>query len=212
MAGISGTIGSIITTSYNGIYSLIASQGYLALFVLMVLEGSSLPIPSEIVIPLAGYFSSPAANYLLSFPVAFLVILAGGTFGLAIDYYIGYFLGKDVVYKHMQSFHVKKESIDAFDAWFTRNGKFAVFITRFIPELRALMSFPAGFAKMDLKPFFIYSIAGTVIWDIMLMLFGYFLGVEVISAHYDIIIGAVAVFIAVLYFAYRIAMKKMRKK
>ena len=86
--------------------------------------------------------------------------------GSVIDYAIGYYLGKEVVYKHLQLFHVKKHDLDNFDAWFAKNGIAAVFFTRFIPILRTVINFPAGFAKMNLKKFLSYTFAGVLIWDI----------------------------------------------
>lgn len=191
--------------SYSTIVALLSSQGYLGLIILMTLEGASLPIPSEVVIPVAGYL---AAKGILNPYFAFIAILIGNTFGMAIDYAIGYFIGKEVVYKHLQFFRIKKKTLDSFDAWFARNGSFAVFVSRMIPEVRALMSFPAGFAKMPLKKFFFWSILGSAIWDVLLMAFGYYL----LSANSAIIISfALAVFIIALYIVYRVFMKSVRK-
>ena len=101
----------IITGSTNLITTLIQSNGYLALVILMTLEGASLPIPSEIVIPAAGYF---AAKGMLNLYIVFAAVLLGNTFGMAIDYAIGYYIGKDVVYKHLNFFHVSQKRLDSF--------------------------------------------------------------------------------------------------
>ena len=133
---------TIFSTAY--INSLLSTYGYLGLFGMMALEGASLPIPSEVIVPIAGYL---AAKGVFNFYIAALAILAGNMVGVVIDYVIGYFIGKDVVYKHLHLFHINKEKIDAFDSWFNRNGGFAVFVSRMIPVLRGLISFPAGFAS-----------------------------------------------------------------
>ncbi len=194
---------TIFSTAY--INSLLSTYGYLGLFGMMALEGASLPIPSEVIVPIAGYL---AAKGVFNFYIAALAILAGNMVGVVIDYVIGYFIGKDVVYKHLHLFHINKEKIDAFDSWFNRNGGFAVFVSRMIPVLRGLISFPAGFARMPFKKFFLYSLVGSAIWDILLMLFGYYL----LSSHnLYIAMSAVAFLALILYIIYRIAVKKTRK-
>ncbi len=198
-------ISSIFQTTTSGISSFIQSQGYFAILVLMTLEGSSLPIPSEIVIPAAGYF---AAQGLLNPFIAFAMVLLGSIFGLAIDYGIGFFIGKEVIYRHLRLFRVKKETLEGFDSWFARNGAFAVFVTRFIPEVRALMSFPAGFARMPLKKFFFWSILGNIIWGSALFAFGYYL----LSVNSIVLaMAGIGIFGIVLYLVYRLFMRKMKR-
>lgn len=190
-------------TSY--IEALITSYGYLAIFMLMVLESASLPVPSEVVLPLSGYL---AEKGFLNFYLALAAGMLGAIVGLAVDYAIGYYLGKDVIYKHLRLFHIKRESLERFDAWFDRNAIAAVFISRLIPEIRALMSFPAGFAEMPLKQFFSYSIAGALIWNIVLMLFGFYL----LSAQSAVVVMAsIGVFAVLLYMIYAIFMRHTRR-
>ncbi len=199
------SITSIFNGSYQVIYNLIQSYGYGAIVALMTIEGTSLPVPSEVVIPLAGFFAEKGA---LNIFLAFFAVLIGNTLGMAIDYAIGYYLGKDVIYKHLEFFHVKKESLDNFDKWFNRNGSFAVFISRMIPEVRSIMSIPAGFAKMPLKKFFFWSILGSAIWDAVLMAFGYY---ALSTSNIAITFAAIGLFVVALYIIFRYAMKKMRK-
>ncbi len=167
-------VGQSISQVLGGtLYEFIMAHGPLAVFVLMALEGSSLPIPSEVVLPLAGYFA--AGNSLYFYGLLAAAVL-GSVVGLAVDYYIGYFVGKDVVYKHAPKFHIKTKTIDRFDAWFSDNGVAVVLLSRLIPVIRTIISFPAGFARMDQRTFFAYSIAGTVIWDATLMYVGMYFG------------------------------------
>ena len=162
-----GTGCSITCTITN----LLMGYSYLGIFVLMALESASLPVPSEVVLPAIGYF---AAKGYISLYLGILAAVVGSMIGIAVDYYIAYFVGKAYVYKHLQRFHIRKSSLDAFDAWFERNGSFAVFISREIPIVRGLISFPAGFAQMPKRKFFLYSLFGTIIWDVVLALFGYY--------------------------------------
>lgn len=195
----------IISGSVSTLTQIITKYGYFAIFSLMALEGASIPIPSEVVMPLVGLFSSKG---MLSLPFAFLAGILGSAVGLAVDYYIAYFVGKDIVYKHLQKFHIKKQSLDAFDKWFERNGVAAVFITKFIPLIRTLVSFPAGFARMSKAKFFGYSLLGSAIWNIVLMLFGYYVGLQ---NNITIILVSVGLFGIVLYMIYAYALRRMRK-
>ncbi len=198
----------LIEHSYTTITAFVQSYGYIAIFVLMAMESSTLPIPSEVVLPLAGLL---AANRLLSFPIAFIAALLGAIVGSMIDYVIGYFIGKDIVYKHLRLFHIKKESLDDFDSWFHKNGNAAVFLTRLVPVVRTVINFPAGFAKMKLRDFLAYSIAGMVIWDLVLMAFGYFF-LSTKTNSVVTVLASVGVFAILLYVVYRVAMRQLRKR
>jgi membrane protein DedA with SNARE-associated domain len=196
----------VLNLTYSMISDLISAHGYLSIFFFMLLEAASFPIPSEVVLPIVGYFAAEGAvNPFLGFAVAIL----GGIIGMGIDYYIAYFLGKEVVYKHLRLFHIKKEQLLSFDEWFEKNGEFAVFVSRLIPLVRGLINFPAGFAEMPLKKFFAYSILGSAIWDAILMGFGYY--VHSVRDVYLVML-ALIVFSVALCVVYLIAMKKIRKK
>ena len=200
---LSSLIGGILTGAEGIITGLMYSYGYLALFVLMVLESASLPIPSEVVIPIAGLL---AAKGVFNAYAAFAVMLVAGIIGITIDYYIAYYLGKDVVYKHLGMLHIKKEHLEAFDRWFERNGAFTVSVGRLLPEIRGLVSLPAGFAEMPRRKFYAYSIAGMAVWEAALMVFGYY----ALNAHSAyVVMVAVALFAIVLYAVFRIGMKRM---
>ncbi|HVC58269.1 MAG TPA: DedA family protein [Candidatus Acidoferrales bacterium] len=203
---ITANIMALFTNSYGEISELMKIYGYSALFGLMTLESSSIPVPSEVVLPLAGALS---ASGTFNFGIAFLVSIVASLVGLTIDYGIGYFVGKDVVYKHLQAFRIKKETLDSFDKWFTRNGGAAVFLSRLLPVLRTVMSFPAGFAGMSLKKFYGYSLAGIFIWNLVLMLFGYYL-IKINSA--VVTLTAIGVLGVVLYAIYAYAVRRMRSK
>lgn len=196
----------IFTGTYSAISALISVYGYAAIIVLMILESASLPIPSEVILPLAGHFAQIGD---LNLYMAILASLVGTVIGISMDYAIAYFLEKNVVYKHLRSFHVKQSTLDSFDGWFAKNGAFTVFISRMLPIVRGLISFPAGFAKMPLRDFYLYSIAGVFIWNVALMLFGYY-ALSIASA--QLLFAVLAVFAIVLYLVYRLGMKRIRGK
>jgi membrane protein DedA with SNARE-associated domain len=196
---------SLIEGSYTVISMFVKAYGYAAIFILMTLESSSLPIPSEVVLPLAGYF---VAKGVLNFWLALIVAVLGSILGSVIDYVIGYAIGKEIVYKHLRLFHIKKQTLDNFDRWFEKNGNAAVFLTRLVPIARTFINFPAGFAKMSFKKFMIYSVMGMIIWDAVLMVFGLYL----LSANNAVIaLASIGVFAIVLYMIYKFAMKRMKK-
>jgi membrane protein DedA with SNARE-associated domain len=198
-AGIIGISSELIT-------GLITAYGYLAIFVLMTLEAAAFPVPSEIVLPAVGYFAA-AGN--INLFLGFLAALLGGILGMAIDFYLAWFLGKAVIYKHLNLFHIRKTTLLDFERWFAENGDFVVFISRLLPVVRAIMNFPAGFAEMPWKKFFMYSIAGTIIWDVVLVGFGYY--AQQIGNVYllSVAIAVLSLVICVIYF---FAMNSIRKK
>lgn len=192
-------------SAFGAIATFIILHRYYSLFLLMALEQSSVPIPSEVVATTAGYLASKC---LFSFTFAFLALTAGGMLGIAVDYYIGYYFGREFLYRHMRLFHLKKDQIIGLEEWFRRNGPFAVFATRLLPVVRTIMSFPAGFTRMSKAKFFGYSFLGLSIWNVSLMLFGYFL---LGAANITLISIAVVAAMIVLYLAYRIIINSVRK-
>ncbi len=196
--------GGILATAPAAIKSFISGYGYIALLVLMVLESASLPIPSEIVLPVAGLL---AAGGMLNIYAVFAIVTVAGIIGISIDYYVAYILGKDLVYRHLGRLRISKKHLDAFDRWFNENGAFTVFIGRMLPEVRGLVSLPAGFAMMPLKKFYTYSVAGMAVWDVALLLFGYY----ALNANsiYVAMVAAAALAI-VVYIVYRLSIGKAR--
>ena len=204
-----GSIVALLHASSALVQQIVASYGYLGIFGLMLLESASLPIPSEVIMPLAGYYSSIGV---LDPFAAMAVALIGSVIGMAVDYYVAYFVGKEVVYKHLGAFHIGKERLDAFDRWFKVNGPAAVMIVRLIPVIRGLVSFPAGFAEMPVRKFFLYSFIGAFIWDLVLFMLGFYALSYALQENnvylLFIIIAAVAV---VMYLVYYFAMKRMNR-
>lgn len=184
---------------------MIKQYGYPMLALFMALESSSIPVPSEIVMPLAGAL---AARGMLNFWLAYIVTLAGSTVGMLVDYYIGLAIGKDVIYKHARRFRIKESSIKKFDEWFENNAVAAIFLTRLLPVVRTWMSFPAGFARMPIRRFLLYSVSGAAVWNMVLILFGFYALGTSKAIVWMASSGALAI---VLYLIFRLFMKKMRK-
>lgn len=144
--------------------------GYGLVFVLMILEGMSLPVPSEVIMPLVGYYAS------LGFIDPVLGVLLGtlgSLVGSLIDYYIAYYLGIPFLLRYGRLFGIDKGKLDLLSRWFNRYGMAAVFGFRFLPGFRALISFPAGLAGMRVAGFIAVTFLGHLIWDSILVYIGY---------------------------------------
>ena len=155
---------------------VIETGGYLGLFGLMVLENIFPPIPSEVVIPLAGY---AAAGGEMSLPLVILVASLGTVVGAMPWYLAGRLFGsarlKRLSRRYGRLLTLSPKDIDAAEAWFGDNGKKAVLFGRLIPTVRTLISVPAGIARMPLGMFLIYSFIGSFIWTALLASLGFML-------------------------------------
>ncbi len=202
---------SAVSSTYYELHSIITSYGYFGILFLMGLESASLPIPSEVILPAIGYFSNAAVcgPFCLNGYLSFIAAVVGGIIGITVDYFIAFFIGKDLIYKHIEKFHIKKEDLEAFEKWFEKNGAFAVFIGRLVPVVRGLISFPAGFAEMDKKQFYIYSTAGSIIWDAILMGFGYY---ALSTKNIYLLTISLAAFGIILYLLYTKLLKGIRRQ
>ncbi|TWU03488.1 hypothetical protein Pla100_04150 [Neorhodopirellula pilleata] len=151
--------------------------GVMGVAFLMLIENIFPPIPSEVVMPWAGYSVSQGDHSLLA------VVAAGsiGSFlGALLWYGVGLWIGKDRLSRwvdhHGAWLTISPKDIDRVDQWFDSWGGWAVLICRLIPGLRTLISLPAGFSNMSFLPFAIYTAIGTVAWTALLASLGWWLG------------------------------------
>ncbi len=163
----------IIDTINQIIIDLINATGYIGIFLAMLVEGVFTPIPSELIMPFAGYVAYTGE---LNF---FLVILVGSTgamFGSFIAYMLAYRLGRPLVDRFGVFFGLDQGKMDAAERWFKRWGAWGIFIGHSLPGIRSIISFPAGVAKMDKKKFLMFTFAGAMVWNTVLVTAGYTLG------------------------------------
>jgi membrane protein DedA with SNARE-associated domain len=152
---------------------LASKTGYAGIFLLMLLEAAALPIPSEIVLPFAGYLVSQGT---LSFwPVVFFSTIAA-LIGSLIDYYLGLRLGSGLLAGNSRLPFVNPDHLGKVKSWFERYGGVAVALFRLMPAARVLISFPAGAYRMSRLKFAVYTLAGCLPWNIGLVLLGWQLG------------------------------------
>lgn len=156
---------------------LMSSLGYAALVFLMFVENVFPPIPSELIMPLAGFISTQGELSLAG-------VIAAGTLGSVLGalplYYLGLKMGaerlKTLADRHGRWLTVCGGDIDRAIGWFDRHGRAAVFIGRLVPGVRSLISLPAGIDRMPLVSFLLFTALGSGIWSALLAYAGYLLG------------------------------------
>ncbi len=151
--------------------------GYFGLAFLVALENVFPPIPSEIILPLAGFNSSAGSMNIF---LAILFATIGSLVGALILYYVGYVFGEErvryVVNRWGKWLGFKESDIDKADEWFDRHGGLAVMLCRVVPIVRSLISIPAGLRKMPVLSFALYTTIGSLVWNTILIWAGYLLG------------------------------------
>ncbi len=145
---------------------LISSTGYLGVFVLMVLESMVAPVPSELVMPFAGFLVADGKMDLL---IVILVSSVASLTGSLISYFIAYYGEKGMIHRFGKLFFLDKKELDWTEKWFKKHGDATVFVSRFIPVVRHLISLPAGLAKMKLGHFIVSTLAGATLWNTFLL-------------------------------------------
>jgi membrane protein DedA with SNARE-associated domain len=196
------------------IIAFISSTGYWGILLLMLVENVFPPIPSELIMPLAGFM---VAQDKLTFLGATLAGMAGSVIGALPFYYAGKKLGEERVKRfadrHGRWLTVSGQDIERASRWFDRHGGAAVFLCRLIPGVRSLISVPAGIARMNFVKFLFYTSIGTALWAGLLAYVGYVLGSNFtkVGEYLDPVSWIVFGAIAVLYVA-RVLMRKGRNR
>ncbi len=163
----------LITSLPRRVIDLASGAGYFGIFILMLLEAAAFPVPSEIILPLAGYLVSQGAMEF--WPVIFYSTLAA-LMGSFIDYYLGWKLGGSLLTGRSTLPYVDQTHIRRVRVWFNRHGPLAVAFFRLVPGARVLISFPAGAYRMSKSKFAVYTLAGCLPWNLVLVYLGWWLG------------------------------------
>jgi membrane protein DedA with SNARE-associated domain len=187
--------------------------GYFGVFFLMVLESMIFPIPSELVLPFAGFL---IARGEMGFLLAILFATLGSLVGSLLSYYIGKYGGNKFVFKYGKYFLLSEKHLINVEKWFSKKGELTIFIGRFIPIVRHIISIPAGIGKMNIKKFSLYTIIGAGMWNSFLIYVGFVLGNnwEKIKHYSDYISWGILGIIVLggLYFLLKEIKKKRIKK
>ncbi len=155
------------------ISSIIEYLGYPGVLLLMIMESMIFPVPSELVMPFAGFL---AVQGNLNVWLVILFSSIGSIIGSLFSYYIGYYGGHRFVNKFGKYFLLDATDLQKTEHWFARRGERTIFISRFIPIVRHLISLPAGMGKMKLSKFIVYTLIGATLWNSFLTYLGWILG------------------------------------
>lgn len=165
--------------SLDFIKEILQHLNYFWVTVLMAIESSFIPFPSEIVVPPAAYMSAGEGATMNVFLVVLFATI-GCDIGALANYYLARYLGRPVVYRFASSrlgrlCLLSPEKIEQAEQYFVKNGATSTLIGRLIPGIRQLISIPAGLAGMPLGPFLLYTTIGAGLWNIILAAIGYYL-------------------------------------
>ena len=155
------------------IVDLVFDWGYLGIFLLMAIESSFIPFPSEIVLIPAGYLASKGD---MNLGLIMSSALGGSMIGAFINYYLALLLGRRILKRYGKYFFINENALVKMDNYFEKHGAISTFIGRLVPGIRQLISIPAGLSRMNLFVFSIYTALGAGIWALILVMLGYFIG------------------------------------
>lgn len=144
--------------------------GYITVFITMVMESMVLPVPSEAVMPFAGFL---IADGKFTFILVVVISTLGSLTGSLISYAIGYYGEKALIHKYGKFLLLDADELEATDRFFNKYGDITIFICRFIPVVRHLISIPAGIAEMNIWKFVLFTVIGAGLWNTFLAFVGF---------------------------------------
>lgn len=152
---------------------------YTMVFVLMVIESSFIPFPSEVIVPPAAYLA--CTSHEVNIWLVLMLATAGALGGALINYFLSVWIGRPIVYKFANSrighaCLINEEKVNKAERYFDSHGAVSTFVGRLIPAVRQLISIPAGLARMNILKFMLYTSLGALTWNSILAALGYWLG------------------------------------
>jgi membrane protein DedA with SNARE-associated domain len=213
----------IVIPFLTGLYGAL---GYLGVMVAMAIESAMIPLPSELILPFAGFLvSDPTAiEPLTSGPWSFWTVVifatAGNTIGSLIGYAIGAWGGRPFLEKYGRYLLIRQHEIELADRFFQRYGSATAFFSRLLPIVRTFISFPAGVARMNIWKFIFYSTLGAFFWSILLVQLGVVFGanwteIRHLLQPFDLLIAVIVVALIVLFVWWRLGtpgMDRVRRR
>jgi membrane protein DedA with SNARE-associated domain len=189
----------------------ISGFGYLGIVILMFLESSFFPFPSEIVMIPAGYLVAQGEMNLGL--VVFMGIL-GSLFGALFNYYLALLLGKKILKKYQKWFFLNDQRFQKIEKYFTEHGHISTFIGRLLPGIRQYISFPAGLSQMNLFKFILFTSLGAGIWVLILTIIGYQVGYnqQLIQGYLNTYLFWIMMGVVILGASYMLWVRRKNKK
>ena len=175
--------------------------GYAGIFILMALESTVLPVPSELVLIPAGYLAYQGEMNVL---LIWLASTLGSLLGASVNYAFALWVGRPFLERYGRWFFVRPPLLHKTDAFFARHGAISTFTGRLIPGIRHLISLPAGLARMNLVTFSLYTLLGAGLWSAVLIAMGWFIGGNegLIKDNLPLVTAAVLVFVGLILGGY----------
>ncbi|MFK5880979.1 MAG: DedA family protein [Sulfurospirillum sp.] len=194
----------------NTIVNMVSDLGYLGIIIMMFLESSFFPFPSEVVMIPAGYLASKGD---MDIYIAIFSGVFGGVLGALFNYYLALRLGRALIVKYGKYFFMSEQKLDKIEQFFKKYGNISTFIGRLIPGVRQYISLPAGLGRMNLKFFVFYTALGAGLWVTILTLLGYFIGENqiLIKEYLHIILLILFSFISIIGIIYYLLKKRTNR-
>jgi membrane protein DedA with SNARE-associated domain len=161
-------------------FDLVESWGYLGVFLLMAMESSIFPVPSEIVMPPAAFWATQGK---MNFWGVVFAGTAGSYFGSIVTYYVAQWVGLPFVQRFGKFFFLSPDKLKMAESWIRQYGKIGIFFARLLPVIRHLISIPAGLLRMNVRDFSLLTIVGAFLWCLILSIFG----AKVIGEHPELL-------------------------
>lgn len=195
----------------NWLLNTLNALGYPGIFALMAMESSVIPVPSELVMPPAGYLAHQGE---MNIWIVILMGTLGSLVGAYANYFVSRWLGRPLVLKYGKYVWITEKKFAKVESFFLKHGEISTFIGRMLPVIRHLISIPAGIARMKHLRFSLYTLAGAGIWCTILTWIGYFIGKEqalILKYSHQAIIGVI-IFSAILIAVYVWRQKKLNAR
>ena len=167
---------SLIEFLANFVKDIISTLGYPGVFLAMAIESACIPLPSEVIMPFAGFLVYQDSRGVLALVLVAVVGALGNLAGSLLAYWVGARGGRPLVERYGRYVLLSHHDLDVADRWFARYGRGTVFFTRLMPVARTFISFPAGISRMKLATFSIYTFLGALPWSLFLAFIGFKLG------------------------------------
>jgi membrane protein DedA with SNARE-associated domain len=213
-------IDDIVIPLLNSLYGAV---GYLGVMLAMAIESAMIPLPSELILPYAGFLVSdlsqlePITGSPWNYWIVVVVATIGNTLGSLVAYVIGAYGGRPFLERYGKYLLIRPHEIELADHFFAKHGAATVFIGRLLPVVRTFISFPAGVARMPIGKFVVYSTAGALPWSMLLVFAGTVLGANWVDIRhalepFDLAIALMVAFGVVLFVWWRLGMPGRPKR